>query len=625
MPDSFSALSSDFPTPSSEEWVALVDKTLKGKPFEKAMRKVTLDGIAIDALGTSEAVQVQRQPTRSHGDWLITSPHWGNDPAQINADILEDLERGASAIAISVDASGGRGLAPRDLGPALEGVYLEMVPITLIQGAGALSVVDEFESVLRGRDYQTDSITGCLGLDPIGWLARSGYLETGAEKSIINSAEIAIKWSAWQPGVATFTADGTVFSNAGATESVELAATMSTAVTYLRAMEAAGLSIEVAARQIQFTFSAGSDLWLTMAKYRAARRLWRQVLQDCGVSDIPMKLNAVAAVHSITVKDPWVNILRGTAACFAAATGGADIITTLPHDLMLGSTDKFSRRIARNIQVVLMEESSLAKVTDPAAGSFALEKITSDVSTAAAKAFAAIETAGGTLTEIRSGAIAERIADTAKSKLKDVRTRKTQITGVSEFPDIHEKKPVLALDHEDTPEDMEAAHTPNTNGEVVTALPLRRLAQDFENLRFKSDAIAQKTGALPKAILVNLGVPADFTARATFAKNFFESGGIETVPGNGISDGASAARQIQEPANSVAIICGTDSQYLDIGAEIARALKITGIKRLYLSGKVDDGLAKAGVDEFIHIGCDVVGAVQRAYDALYAGRPGDEI
>lgn len=612
-----SAVSSDFPEPDESEWLALVEKTLKGKPFAKAMQTKTRDGIIVQALGTADVTPVSAPPARAHGDWLIASPHWASDAATVNRDVLEDLERGASAIAVAIDDHGDMGLSAKDLGAALEGVYLDMVPVTLIQGESYMAGAAAFEAVVRDRNHENGAITGCLGIDPIGCLARTGRLGEKAEDAIAEGAGVAREWSSWQPRTATFTADGTVYANAGASEGVELAAALSCAVQYLRAMEKAGLPLQSAGSQIQFTFSAGTDLWLTIAKFRAARLLWRQILRDCGVEGVSMKLNAVSAVHQISMKDPWVNILRGTAACFAAALGGADTITTLPHDLLLGTTDKFSRRIARNIQIILMEESSLAKVADPAAGSFALERLTADLAETGAELFRSIEAGGGILTEIRNGKMAQRIAEIATDHSKNIRKRKAPITGVSEFPDIHEKPPA--------PVDFVPANKPEVGQAAETATPLamQRYAQDFETLRFRSDAMARNNGARPKVALINMGTPADFTARATFAKNFFEAGGIEALAGVGVNEAADAVREFEQSGAEIAILCGTDEQYDTLGVEIAKALSGSGCRRLYLAGKTNDRLAEAGVDDFAFMGCDVVDVLEGAYGVLDKDTTGD--
>lgn len=615
MPEQPAAVSTNFPTPYAGDWLALVEKTLKGKPFAKAMVSHSADGIAFDALTARNTAVIKPQPTRHDQNWLVTSPHWGSDATAVNVDILEDLLRGASAIALTID-TGSQGIAPNMLGAALEGVYLDMVPLTLIQGENFEPAIDELNALVADRNYAQGTLSGCLGVDPIGHFARTGRLTVKAEDLCTQGASIAKNWSQQHHDMATFNADGTVVANAGASEAAEVGAALSSAVQYLRCMEAQGLSVEAAATQIQFTLSADTNLWLTIAKFRAARRVWQGILAACGVTGVPMKLNAVSAVYQFTMYDPWVNILRGTAECFAAAIGGADIITTLPHDLMLGTTSSFSRRIARNIQIVLMEESNLGRVADPAAGSFALETLTAKMTEKIAEQFKSIEAQGGILSSLRRGSLAKEIEAIAGEQANLVRTRKHPITGVSEFPDITEGGPSFSPGP--MPEDAELPPA------VDTAKPLlmRRAAVPFETLRMRSDAIKAATGSRPRVALINIGAPVDFTARATFAKNFFEAGGIEAVPGSGIDGATAAANQFADSDAELAIICGRDEQYADVADAIANALKEKGCWQVFLAGsaKIVSGLTH--IDDYVSLGCDAVTILEAAYSILDRGTTG---
>lgn len=604
----------DFSVPDHNDWLTLVEATLRGKAYEKAMKRTTYDGLEIDALGITASAKIAQQPTRREGDWAIVSPNWGTDPDLVNVNMLEDLERGASAVAVTI---GDSGIQPKEVASAFEGVYLNMVPFILIQGVDFSEGADCFLQHLENAGLDPADVSGTLGLDPVGTLARYGHLKSTAEEAVEQAVSVAAKCVHNYPGVTAFVADGTVFSNAGAPETLELAGALSSAVTYLRAMEKAGLTLKEAASQIHFTLSASAELWLTIAKFRALRRVWQNILIACGVSGVPAHINAVSAVHMASMKDPWVNILRGTAAGFAAGVAGADTITTLPHDLMLGSTDSFSRRIARNIQIILMEESSLAKVADPAAGSYAIEALTADMAAKAIREFRSFEESGGVLASIRSGAVQKKIAEIADRRKKDIRTRKKPITGVSEFPNIDDEP--LAFD---VGAPTGQGETSRIEGhEYAENLPLRRPAFEFERLRFMSDAFFKESGSRPKVFLANMGSPADFTTRATFAKNFFEAGGIEAVMGAGAAEQGNAGKQFQTTDADFGVVCGTDLQYEQHGTDVVAALKTAGCKRVFLAGKVAeaDAFFGAGLDEMIFLGCDVVDVLERAYEALKNG------
>lgn len=611
------AISDEFNSPSHDDWMTLVEKTLKGKPFDKAMVKLSADGLEIPALSTERETAPQPQPFRAEQNWHIASPNWGNEADAVNKDILTDLERGASAIALTVGA-GGQGVEPGALGAALRDVYLDLVAINLIQGEGFAESAKHFEALLGEKGAKAGEINGCLGIDPIGTLARQGRIEQMAETHIANGASIATHWHEIQPNMAVFTADGTVVSNAGGSEVDALSFALSSAVHYMRAMEAAGMPLETAARKIQFTFSADADLWLTVSKLRTARRAWQQILMACGVEDVPMHINAVSAVHKVTNYDPWVNILRGTAACFAAVIGGADIVTTLPHDLMRGTTDSFSRRIARNIQIILQEESNLGRVLDPAAGSFAIEKLTADMTAKTMAAFQELEANGGALAVLRDGSLAEAIGHKAKHREAALRKRKQPLTGLSEFPNIQEEP--LAFPAHTGASDMAAPE----NGEIVAPLVMQRAAQAFEQLRALSDSIVLKEGKRPNVFLANLGTPADFTARATFAKNFFEAGGIEAILGEGAPTPQIIAEQYKQSAARIAVICGQDAQYGEMAEDVAKGLKAQGCERVYIAGSSSLLTEHQSLDDCVFLGADVIETIERAYTSLDLMFEGDK-
>ena len=611
------AITDEFETPDQTDWMALVEKTLKGKPFEKAMMRTSADGLEISALNTKAEAIPDPQPFRAEQNWLIASPNWGSDPEVVNKDILMDLERGASAIALTVGAA-EQGISPASLDRALGGVYLELVPINLIQGEGFAEGARHFEALLKESRAETGKIVGCLGVDPIGTLARQGRLSQKAEAYIAEGASMASHWHQKQPGVVVFTADGTVVSNAAGSEVDELSFALSSALQYLRAMEAEGLALEIAAQKIQFTFSADADLWLTVAKFRSARRVWQFILAACGVKGVPMHINAVSAVHKVTNYDPWVNILRGTAACFAAVVGGADMVTILPHDLMRGTTDEFSRRIARNIQIILQEESNLGRVLDPAAGSFAIEKLTADMTAKTLEQFQALEGKGGALAALRDGSLADTIGRKAEQREAALRKRKKPLTGLSEFPNIQEE-PLIQ-----TPPSLDDGPTEPESAETVTPLYMRRASQAYEELRAFSDAIFQQEGKRPSIFLANLGTPADYTARATFAKNFFEAGGIEALAGEGASSAHAIADQYEKSAARIAVICGQDMQYGELAEGVAQELKAQGCSRVYIAGPEMLVRDHESIDDCVFLGADLIDTVSRAYASLGYAREGDK-
>jgi methylmalonyl-CoA mutase len=377
-------------------------------------------------------------------------------------------------------------------------------------------------------------------------------------------------------------------------------------------LEAGGIDIDAAAAGISFRLAADADQFLTMAKYRALRLLWARVEQASGLASKPVFIAAETAWRMLTQRDPYVNMLRATMATFAAGLAGANAVTVLPHTLALGLPDAFARRVARNTQLVLLEDSNLAKVSDPAAGSGGIESLTQELCQTAWTLFQEIEKAGGIFSALQQGLIQGKVAATRKAREANVARRKDVLTGASEFPNLHEV--------DATVEDVKPAAPAPTNDPVkFEPLPAIRLAMPFERLRDRSDRIAKQKGKRPRVFLANLGTAADFTARATFAKSFFETGGIEAVDSEGFSDTGALAAAWKASGAGLVCLCSQDKVYAQSAAEAAKALQTTGARHIYLAGRPGEqeaSLRSAGVTDFIFAGGDALATLRKAYEAM---------
>ena len=396
--------------------------------------------------------------------------------------VLADLENGVTSLWLALE--------PEDLPRVLERVYLELISVTLDAGgrtreaAGAL-----FELAERKG---SGALAGNLGADALA----------DPETAI----ELARVCAEGFPDLRAITVDGTPYHDEGGSDAEELGCSVAAGVAALRTLTGAGLTVEEAFGQLEFRYAATADQFLTIAKLRAARRLWARVAEVCGTG-AGQRQHAVTSSAMMTARDPWVNMLRTTLACFAAGTGGADAVTVQPFDARLGLPDAFARRIARNTQALLMEEAGVARVIDPAGGSWYVERLTEDLAEKAWEWFQEIERAGGMAAARESGLVADRLAATWKRRAADIARRRDPITGVSEFPNLEERRPSRAP----RPGEVAGVH----------------YAQEFEALRDLADA--QETR--PKVFLATIGPVAAHTARASFAANLFQSGGIATVSG----------------------------------------------------------------------------------------------
>ncbi len=601
-------LASDFNAVSDDEWRSLVEKSLRGKVFDKVMTSETYDGLLLQALYTRENSEVGVRPDVRQGDWGIAVPHWNPDVSASHAAIIEDLERGANSIAVRIEAGAFPGIKYTDLKALFEDVYLNMVSFTLIPGEEFAASSQSMLELLTERNYDPSDIQGCLGAEPLSTLAQTGRLLTSAEDAVAEAVAIAQKVSETYPDLATFMVDGGLYHLGGATEAQELGLMLTTGVHYLRAMEAAGIDIEVAARQIHFSLVADVDIYMTVAKFRAARLLWGQILESCGVTGAPMQLSGVSSLRMISVRDPWVNILRGTAACFAAGVGGADTICVLPHDTMLGMSSAKARRIARNIQIVLQEESGLSGVMDPAAGAYSFETITQDLAGTAWKYFQRIEAKGGILSALRHGLVQQDMIESWSVRQLNIATRRDAITGVSEFPDIHEK----AI--EDVGPMPDVAVALKSAGEIVQPILFHRLAESFEAFRSLSEGLVEN-GIKPSIFLANMGVAADYTARATFAKNLFEAGGIEALPSDGGIDIAEIVVAYINSGSKLAVLCGSDALYEEYGEALVSSLVKVDAKVLVAGKPANlEVLKEAGLFGAVYMGVNAL----EVYEAIYA-------
>ena len=602
------SLAGDFPQSSHEDWRKLVDRVLKGAPFSR-LESRSYDGLPIEPL-YARAANARPIAGRAPGAaWTVTQRLDHPDPAIANKQAIEDLENGATGLALviagSVNANGFGLEAPvPSLTKTLEGVQFGAgIALDLDLAPFARQDPQHVADVVR-QHVEPAKTTISFGYDPVTAFAISGKspLPWNGIASAMTSLIRTLAESGFKGPFAV--GDGRPIHNAGGSEAQELAYALSSAVVYLRALEASGMTLEAARDAIYFRLVADADQFLTMAKFRALRKLWARVEAACGLSPKPALLMAETAWRMMTRRDPYVNLLRTTIAAAAAGLGGADAITVLPHTAALGLPDPFARRIARNCQLVLLEESNLARVADPAAGSGALEALTSELCTAAWAAFQEIETAGGAWAALESGLIWRNVAAVRAERQKAVAHGKDVLTGTNAFPDIRETTPAVPG----------VAPRPAPQP-AVAALPRIRLAEPFEALRDRSDRILAATGTRPQVFLATLGTPAEFNARVAFAKNFFEIGGIEAVS----SPGPDFGSVYKAAGAALACLCSSDKIYEKDASTAVAALKSAGAKHIYLAGRPGEQEARLrgeGVQSFIYEGCDLLSTLAAAYNSL---------
>jgi methylmalonyl-CoA mutase len=614
------ALAAEFPTPDRADWLALVDEVLRrsgrigedappGTGFEELTRR-TFDDIGVRPLytaddvphpgtvgvpGAAPYVRGGRAEGPAPDGWDVRQRLADPDPTAARAALLADLGNGVSSVWLAVGA-GGTSVA--DLPAVLDGVHLDLARVVLdASGDSAGTEVAAAEALLDhgARTVEPAHLVGTLGLDPVGRRARTG--DGPAPEAVVPLAQRA---AAEFARVRAVVVDALPVHAAGASDAQELGFSLAAGVAYLRALTGAGLDLASAAGQLEFRYAATAEQFPTTAKLRAARLLWSRVTGACG-RPLPQYQHAVGSPAMLTRRDVHGNLLRGTVAGFAAGVGGADAVTVEPFDAALGAAvtgarGAFSRRIARNTQSLLVQESHLARVVDPAGGSWFVESLTREVATAAWAFFQEIEAAGGVLTALDGGLVAERVAAVRERRAEASARRTAPITGVSEFADLAEPPPPQRTGPE-----------PPGGG-----LPRFRPAEPYEAFRDRSDALLAETGTRPRAFLATLGPLSAFTVRAGFARNLLQAGGIETPEAGPTESAQEVAEAFRAAGTPVAVLCSTDALYTERAEETVAALRAAGARWVLLAGPAD----VPGLDGRMAAGCDALAVIGSVYTAL---------
>lgn len=600
---------SKFSETELSDWTDAVAGVLRGRSFEEVLVSTTLDDLDIGPLYTaSDSAKPEKfvpvDAQRLDRGWNVRQQFDAEDPDACNRTVLDELGRGVTSVELipptpnwTLDA----------LQRATAGILFDLAEVVLaphadINAARALVAVIQQQGTLAPT-------ASWLGLDPIGEVLRSGFANADDVVNVAASLVPSLRSGR------TLTVDSTRYAEAGASEACELACSIATGVAYLRLLESHGVDPLLGANTIGFRLSVGADQFVNMAKLRAARRLWARVMEASGV-DPAAAVQLQQAVTSRAIysrRDPWVNMLRATTAAFAAGVGGADSVTVLPFNDVFrndasGPADDLSRRLARNTQTILIEESHLARVVDPASGAWFVESLTERLAARAWAEFVGVEAAGGIEAAIADGSVRTAIDRSWERRLKALHTRREVITGVSEFPDLGGRE-------------QSGQHLSALDESEGAGLPLRRLAEPFEALRDAADRRLSATGERPLVHIAALGDLATHTNRSTWVTNLLAVAGVAAsgATGHGSQSPLEAEARFSESGASVAVICSSDAVYAQRAVGAALALREAGASRVVLAGQPGElrgELESAGVDEFWHQGMDVIEALTRLHADL---------
>lgn len=627
------------PQQLQHQWQSLIEETLGSARSVDTLVSSSLDDVKIQPLYS----QAKRAacPMYKNSQWNIRQTFAAavsenseitRTTSNVNKQILQELEGGVSAIELTLatDEESTRGIQCHTLNQMRElfaGIHPEMIHIGLTPAACNLAQVGLLECLWADRKLNPQDIHGAFNADPLGTLAKNGLIKFAGNDWSRHLTELVQNTVDKYPHVSSLCVDTAPYHNSGASEAQELGFAIATAVRYLRALDDAKINVADAATQIEFRFSLDSDLFMSVAKLRAARQLWQQVLSHCSpsASEKPIRLQAQSGLRCISARDPWVNILRVTTQAFSAIIGGAQGFNSAAYDATCQQQTPLGRRIARNTQLILMEESQLNQVADPLRGSGLIEDVTTQLCEKAWAIFQNIEKQGGMADALLSGYVQTLVAEKRDQRKDDIASGKTSIIGVSEFANanettIHSVSPppavATSLDLPDVqlpsvkPADIAAAINSGadtrsihkkicTNNMSAKSLTVFRDSQVFENMVRQSDQFAAVHGERPGVILLTLGSASEYGARATFCANFFAAAGLDshTVSIDDYQDTTD-----KKPA--LIVLCSSDERYGDQAVDICTRLALNNSTQVWLAGVaggLDDQLQTAGLANQLHI------------------------
>jgi methylmalonyl-CoA mutase len=602
-----------FPAYTQADWRKAAEAALNGAGLETLMSE-TADGVRIDAVyPPAEGPRA----VRPGGPWRVIARLDHAHADEANAQALDDLANGADGLqVVSSGALGAYGFGLRQFDSATLHKAFDRVrfdagtSFELDLGPEGPDQALHFGALIERSGARLEDCQIAFGLDPFAVSAR-GRLSadwSAHSKPYVESA-LALRSNGF-PGP-LLVADARAVHAAGGSPAQELAFALAAAVCLLRLLEQAGAPPGDARALIAFRLAADADELATISKFRALRIVWSRVEEACGLEPRAAHVQAESAWRMMTARDPYVNVMRGAVAAFSAGLGGADSVSVLPHTLAGGFPDSLARRLARNTQLILLRESNLGFVADPAAGAGSFEALTKALCEKAWGIFQEMEGQGGLPSAVASGAFQRQVAVNAAALKRDVARLKSPITGVSAHADLAERPVEVAVG---APE--REAFAP-----AEGALAPIRLAEPFERLRDISDASLRSSGARPKVYLAALGPESKHRRRAQFMREWLEVGGFEAVYDGEAGTTDDAVTGLKASGARLACLCGTDDAYAEQAEAFAKALKASGVKGVALAGRpgqFEHAWRAAGVDDFIFAGGDAVAALQNLYRRIGA-------
>jgi methylmalonyl-CoA mutase len=608
-----------FPPVSTEKWMEKINADLKGADFSRKLVWKTKEGFEVMPFYRQENTEnlnfinalpgefpFVRGTRTENNEWFIRQDIRVSDYVMANKRALDLLMKGVTSLGFTIENPDT--ITAENIALLLKDIHTDCVELNFSTEGKAKELLAALRSAVKATGTDTRKIYGCVGAEPLTRLTANGKLCVSLDEGLDYLASLTKEASDF-PGLRTVQVTGSQFSNAGTGVVMELGYSLALGNEYMSALTSRGITPAEAASRIKFSFGTGSDFFPECAKLRAARLLWAMIVkgykpgnETCEV----MKIHSVTTRWNKTVFDPYVNMLRTQTEAMSAVVGGADSITVEPFDVVFANPDEFSERIARNQQLLLLEESHLGKVADPGAGSYYIENLTGLIEEHAWKLFVEIEDGGGFLEAIKKGTIQKSIKGAAQKRKSDVSRRKEIMLGTNQYPDFNERltekadiKKAFAI--RDTPADATV--------DIISPL---RGAAGFERLRYATE----KSGKRPVAFMLTIGNLAMRKARSQFACNFFACAGYEVLDNNGFASAGEGVKEALAAKADIIVICSSDEEYAVNAPEIYRATAGRALVVVAGAPACIDDLKAAGIEHFISVKSDVLETLMMFNDKL---------
>lgn len=602
-----SKLFSEFPPVTTQAWMDKIIADLKGADFEKKLVWKTTEGFKVNPFYRAEDLEGLKQTealpgefpyvrgTKKDNNWLVRQDIEVQDAKAANAKALDILNKGVDSLGFTLQK---KDVNEASIATLLEGIYPDAVELNF---KVCVKLSATFLTLLTAyytkKGYDLAVLKGSVNFDPIRRLLTRG-------KELDNYLEVTeevIRAAAQLPKYRVIGVNAIALNNAGAYISQELGYALAWGAEYLTKLTEKGLAADEAAKRIQFNLGVGQNYFMEIAKFRAARLLWAQIVDSFAPQSscsAKMKIHAETSTFNKTIYDAHVNLLRTQTEAMSAALGGVDSLTVTPFDITYKTPDDFSERIARNQQLLLKEESHFAKVVDAAGGSYYIENLTASIADQAWKYFLSIDEKGGFFTAVKEGYIQDQVAASGNARRSALASRREDLLGTNQFPNFTE----TALSKI---ESVDAAGCgchdacPESSAKV---LDFKRDAADFEALRLATE----KAAKCPKAFMLTIGKLSMRLARAQFSGNFFAVAGYEIIDNLGfqtVEEGVAAAR---EAGADVIILCSSDEEYADYAPIAKAAIGKDAILVIAGAPACMEELKIQGIENFINVRSNVL-------------------